>query len=297
MEENALRAGRTRVADGAGGRPTWNHAEFRVRYASLVHHLCIAGVYIKLLLDGLDQVMRPAVPFKKLCTAWPISPLFCFTEVSIHAWSFTHWKPPVQAAACAALKRGTWKHCGSRLTFLQLPPVPLRMHISQNNMKVIPWAHGEEGVPASRVRWTRYQRRGRYLGRCTTTFCAWRTRGCAWWGPRTRSRARASRRCWPPQFRATPRPSGSCAPAPWPPSTIPTLPPSVRTDHSLLALPNALCTKCVGLPLSLQICVIYLVQEAVCLAGNAAAFVIFEVCCGCPLLACHLYNMCKEFRK
>ncbi|KAK9915634.1 hypothetical protein WJX75_001835 [Coccomyxa subellipsoidea] len=61
-EENALRAGRTRVADGAGGRPTWNHAEFRVRYASLVHHLCVAGVYIKLLLDGLDQGAVDKVP-------------------------------------------------------------------------------------------------------------------------------------------------------------------------------------------------------------------------------------------
>ena len=59
-EEGALRAGRTRVADGAGGRPTWNHAEFRVRYASLAHNLCVAGIYVKLLLDGLDQV-RSAV--------------------------------------------------------------------------------------------------------------------------------------------------------------------------------------------------------------------------------------------
>jgi len=55
-EESALRSGRTRVADGSGGWPSWNHAEFRVRYASLAHHLCIAGIYIKLLLDGLDQV-------------------------------------------------------------------------------------------------------------------------------------------------------------------------------------------------------------------------------------------------
>lgn len=55
-EESALRAGRMRVADGAGGWPAWNHGEFRVRYASLAQQLCIAGIYIKLLLDGVDQV-------------------------------------------------------------------------------------------------------------------------------------------------------------------------------------------------------------------------------------------------
>jgi hypothetical protein len=55
-EENALRAGRTRVADGAGGWPSWNHVEFRVRYPSLANQLCVAGIYVKLLLDGLDQV-------------------------------------------------------------------------------------------------------------------------------------------------------------------------------------------------------------------------------------------------
>ena len=55
-EENALRAGRTRVMDGSGAMPSWNHAEFRVRYASLARQLSVSGIYVKLLLDGLDQV-------------------------------------------------------------------------------------------------------------------------------------------------------------------------------------------------------------------------------------------------
>ena len=46
-----------RVMDGSGGMPSWNHAEFRVRYPSLANQLSISGVYVKLLLDGLDQVM------------------------------------------------------------------------------------------------------------------------------------------------------------------------------------------------------------------------------------------------
>lgn len=68
-EENALRAGRTRVADGAGGWPTWNHVEFRVRYASLANQLCVAGIYVKLLLDGLDQVSH-CLRAHLCCTAW-----------------------------------------------------------------------------------------------------------------------------------------------------------------------------------------------------------------------------------
>ena len=55
-EENALRAGRTRVMDGSGGMPSWNHMEFRVRYPSLANQLAVSGIYVKLLLDGLDQV-------------------------------------------------------------------------------------------------------------------------------------------------------------------------------------------------------------------------------------------------
>ena len=55
-EENALRAGRTRVMDGSGGMPSWNHMEFRVPYPSLANQLAVSGIYVKLLLDGLDQV-------------------------------------------------------------------------------------------------------------------------------------------------------------------------------------------------------------------------------------------------
>lgn len=56
-EENALRAGRTRVMDGSGGLPSWNHAEFHVQYPSLARQLSVSGIYVKLLLDGLDQVL------------------------------------------------------------------------------------------------------------------------------------------------------------------------------------------------------------------------------------------------
>ena len=44
--------------DGSGGMPSWNHAEFRVRYPSLASQLSVSGIYVKLLLDGLDQVLH-----------------------------------------------------------------------------------------------------------------------------------------------------------------------------------------------------------------------------------------------
>ena len=46
-----------RVADGTTAYPAWNHAEFRVTYPSLSRHLCLAGIYIQLLLEGIDQVL------------------------------------------------------------------------------------------------------------------------------------------------------------------------------------------------------------------------------------------------
>ena len=55
-EEATLRLGRSRVAEGSGPPPIWNHAEFSVRYRSLEGQLCIGGVYVKLLLDGADKV-------------------------------------------------------------------------------------------------------------------------------------------------------------------------------------------------------------------------------------------------
>ena len=58
-EEATLRLGRSRVAEGSGSAPAWNHAEFAVRYRSLESQLCVGGVYVKLLLDGLDKA-RPA---------------------------------------------------------------------------------------------------------------------------------------------------------------------------------------------------------------------------------------------
>lgn len=55
-EEALLRQGRMRVAEGAGPHLAWNAAEFNVPYPSLATQLCIGGVYIRLLLDGADQV-------------------------------------------------------------------------------------------------------------------------------------------------------------------------------------------------------------------------------------------------
>ncbi|KAF8069423.1 GRV2 [Scenedesmus sp. PABB004] len=49
-----LRAARTRVAKGGGGWPSWNWAEFSVRYPSTASQLCIGGVYVRLLLEGGD---------------------------------------------------------------------------------------------------------------------------------------------------------------------------------------------------------------------------------------------------
>jgi DnaJ family protein C protein 13 len=36
---------------GSGSSLCWNHAEFRVSYPSLCKHLCIGGIYLRLLLD------------------------------------------------------------------------------------------------------------------------------------------------------------------------------------------------------------------------------------------------------
>lgn len=55
-EESALKAGRTQVADGKAEYPVWNHWEFGVAYKSLAQQLCIGGIYVKLLMDGLDKV-------------------------------------------------------------------------------------------------------------------------------------------------------------------------------------------------------------------------------------------------
>lgn len=47
-----------RVAEGAGQKLCWNAQEFRVGYPSLASQMCIGGVYVRLLLDGVDQVMH-----------------------------------------------------------------------------------------------------------------------------------------------------------------------------------------------------------------------------------------------
>eukprot|EP00873_Tetraselmis_striata_P041875 jgi/Tetstr1/462139/TSEL_007205.t2 len=54
-EDAALRLGRQRVGQGAGQYPCWNYSEFRVIYNTLANELCIGGVYLRLLLDGLQE--------------------------------------------------------------------------------------------------------------------------------------------------------------------------------------------------------------------------------------------------
>lgn len=54
-EEAMLKARRQRMAQGLGGYPVWNYAEFVVDYPSLSRHVCIGGVYVRLLLEGVDQ--------------------------------------------------------------------------------------------------------------------------------------------------------------------------------------------------------------------------------------------------
>lgn len=54
-ELKELKTGKMKVADGSGGYPCWNHGEFRVEYQSLSRHLCIGGVFVKMLLEGVDK--------------------------------------------------------------------------------------------------------------------------------------------------------------------------------------------------------------------------------------------------
>lgn len=56
MEHAALAAARQRTATQTGDapHPSWNYAEFSVSYPSLAKHLNIGGVYVRLLLEGLD---------------------------------------------------------------------------------------------------------------------------------------------------------------------------------------------------------------------------------------------------
>ena len=55
-EEEGLRAARMRVAEGGADFPAWNHWEFHASYPSLAKQLCIGGIYVRLLLEGLDKV-------------------------------------------------------------------------------------------------------------------------------------------------------------------------------------------------------------------------------------------------
>ena len=54
-ERKELKLGRMRVADGSGGYPSWNYEEFQVEYPSLSRHLCIGSIFVRLLLESVEQ--------------------------------------------------------------------------------------------------------------------------------------------------------------------------------------------------------------------------------------------------
>lgn len=68
-----LAAGRARGAGGAGREAAWNHGEFAVAYPSLRPHLCLGGVYVRLLLEGLDQARRPNSSRNMILVSWAVS--------------------------------------------------------------------------------------------------------------------------------------------------------------------------------------------------------------------------------
>ncbi len=70
--ELSLQQAKSRARVGKGDRPAWNHWEFSVTYASLSNQLCVAGTYVRLLLEGADKVLCP------LCFLTPESHLHCF---------------------------------------------------------------------------------------------------------------------------------------------------------------------------------------------------------------------------
>ena len=56
----------------------WNYSEFRVTYASLAPHLCVGGIYVRLLLEGSDtgaQAGKQAVGPLSFC--WLPLPSYC----------------------------------------------------------------------------------------------------------------------------------------------------------------------------------------------------------------------------
>lgn len=75
-EEKELTLGRTRVAEGLGGYPSWNFKEFEVHYKSLERFLCIGGIYVKLLLENIEQGTIPPLSFSD-CVLGSIENLIC----------------------------------------------------------------------------------------------------------------------------------------------------------------------------------------------------------------------------
>ena len=65
-QEGMLRSGQQKVADGSGLALAWNHQEFAVHYPSLSKQLCVAGIHIKLLVDGADKVSLAVLPADSL---------------------------------------------------------------------------------------------------------------------------------------------------------------------------------------------------------------------------------------
>lgn len=70
-----LRQGRMRIAEGTAHKLCWNAEAFQVAYPSLAPHLCVGGVYVRLLLDGVDQVSLQPAPLHILLVPTPLHPL------------------------------------------------------------------------------------------------------------------------------------------------------------------------------------------------------------------------------
>ncbi|KAK9822709.1 hypothetical protein WJX81_005943 [Elliptochloris bilobata] len=86
-EAAVLAAGRARGAGGAGREAAWNHGEFAVAYPSLGAHLCLGGVYVRLLLEGLDQGAVEKVPAPREVVAALLRHFLGAADVELHRGS------------------------------------------------------------------------------------------------------------------------------------------------------------------------------------------------------------------
>ncbi|GIM04041.1 hypothetical protein Vretimale_8678, partial [Volvox reticuliferus] len=96
-EEAGLRARRQQLGGGGGGRLHlgWNYEEFGVTYPSLVKHVVVGGIYVRLLLEGTDTAAVEKVPQPRelfnslhhafLCAADPVTQGFQSAAAAVTA--------------------------------------------------------------------------------------------------------------------------------------------------------------------------------------------------------------------